>query len=130
MIYIEDLLGVRYKDFGRDVKEGLDCLGLAIEVEKRFGNTLLDTPEALVRRKDRDCIEVREKIENLEGKNVIVVDKPEKEGDLILFNNSGVLNHCGVYLGDGLFIHCNIHGVHIEKINMFTSPIGKVYRWL
>lgn len=130
MIYIEDLLGVRYKDFGRDVKEGLDCLGLAIEVEKRFGNTLLDTPAALVRRKDRDCIEVREKIENLEGENVIVVDKPEKEGDLILFNNSGVLNHCGVYLGDGLFIHCNIYGVHIEKINMFTSPIGKVYRWL
>ena len=42
MIDIADLIGVPFVEFGRDVKNGLDCYGLAIEVEKRLGKTLKD----------------------------------------------------------------------------------------
>lgn len=42
MINIADLIGVPFVEFGRDIKNGLDCYGLAIEVEKRLGKTLKD----------------------------------------------------------------------------------------
>lgn len=42
MIDIADLIGVPFVEFGRDIKNGLDCYGLAIEVEKRLGKTLKD----------------------------------------------------------------------------------------
>ena len=42
MIDIADLIGVPFVEFGRDIKNGLDCYGLAIEVERRLGKTLKD----------------------------------------------------------------------------------------
>lgn len=38
---VTDLIGVPYIQNGR-TKDGFDCYGLAIEVEKRFGNELID----------------------------------------------------------------------------------------
>lgn len=42
MIDVADLIGVPFVEFGRDTKNGLDCYGLAIEVERRLGKTLKD----------------------------------------------------------------------------------------
>ena len=42
MIDVSDLIGVPYKDNGRNPAEGLDCYGLAIEVERRLGKKLID----------------------------------------------------------------------------------------
>ena len=42
MIDVADLIGVPFVEFGRDVKNGLDCYGLAIEVERRLRKTLKD----------------------------------------------------------------------------------------
>lgn len=42
MIDVADLIGVPFVEFGRDIKNGLDCYGLAIEVERRLGKTLKD----------------------------------------------------------------------------------------
>ena len=42
MIDIADLIGVPFVEFGRDIKNGLDCYGLAIEVERRLGKNLKD----------------------------------------------------------------------------------------
>lgn len=41
-IRIDDLIGVPFVEFGRDPNKGLDCYGLVIEVEKRFGKKLND----------------------------------------------------------------------------------------
>ena len=37
MIRYDDLIGVPFKNHGRDVKTGLDCYGLVMEVYRRFG---------------------------------------------------------------------------------------------
>lgn len=127
MINIDDLLGVRYKHNGRDINTGLDCYGLAIEVEKRFGHFLPDYES--FKKNDRDFMFCKDIVlEELRDK-VYEVDTPEKEGDVILFNNNSILNHIGVYMGNGKFIHCNKYGVHIERIAQ-CCYIGKVYRWL
>lgn len=44
MIDFTDLIGVPFVEFGRDAKKGLDCYGLAIEVARRYGKTLVDVP--------------------------------------------------------------------------------------
>ena len=40
MIDYTDLIGVPFKNRGRDVKTGVDCYGLVIEVFKRFGHNI------------------------------------------------------------------------------------------
>lgn len=127
MINIDDLIGVRYKDNGRDIKNGLDCFGLAIEVCKRFGHELPDLSKPWKMNKDFDSCEhdITSVIKVKE------VTKPEKEGDVILMKNvRGVMHHVGVYMGNGRFIHCNKFGVHIDKIINYEIYIGRVYTWL
>lgn len=126
MINIDDLLGIRYKTNGRD-SNGYDCYGLAIEVEKRFGHKLPDMEEFL--KKDRvfeNCKDLALKKVTSQVKQVKV---PEKEGDVILFNDGSILNHIGIYLGNDKYIHCNKYGVHIESVSSCMN-IGKVYTWL
>lgn len=128
MIYIDDLLGIPYKKSGRS-KFGMDCIGLVIEVEKRFGNIIPDIEEY---RATGSLNEFQTLVEKT-SKNVKVelVDEPKKEGDIILFKNkSGALHHIAVYMGNGRFIHCNKFGVHIEKIASFDEEIGRCYTWL
>lgn len=127
MINIDDILGVRYTHNGRDLNKGFDCYGLAIEVEKRFGHSLPDLDS--FKSNDRDFVACKDiALGELKGK-IQEVDSPEKEGDVILFNNKSVLSHIGVYLGNGKFIHCNKYGVHIERTAQSVN-IGKVYTWL
>lgn len=127
MINIDDLLGVRYRHNGRNAKTGFDCYGLAIEVEKRFGHILPDLD--LFKADGRDFMVCKNIALNELCEKVQEVNEPEQEGDVILFNNNSVLNHIGVYLGNGKFIHCNKYGVHIERTTQ-CYHIGKVYRWL
>ena len=122
IIDIDDLVGVKYKEDGRD-KNGYDCYGLAMEVSKRFGNELPELSDlTMPKEKSRD--EVLSKIDEEEKKEA------NEEGDLILINDgNGIFSHIGVYLGDDRFIHCNIFGVHINKIREYKDKIGRVYGW-
>lgn len=126
MINIDDLIGVRYKTNGRDIDTGFDCYGLAIEVEKRFGHTLPDFAEIKMKNRDiKNCEELC-----LQQTNVLQIDFPKTEGDVLFMKDgAGVMNHIGVYLGDGRFIHCNRYGVHIEKVAFYKEMIGKVFTW-
>lgn len=126
MINIDDLIGVRYVRNGRSPKGGFDCLGFTIEIEKRFGHNLPDIKEAML--KDYDFTKCKEiELQQVEG--LIPSDKPDKEGDIILFEDSnGIMFHIGVYLGDNKYIHCNRYGVHINKVNQ-GYKIGAVYTW-
>lgn len=129
MINIDDLLGVPYKKGGRSYS-GMDCIGLVIEVERRFGHEIPDIDEY---RKIGALNQFQSLTESTAAElNLLeVVDTPKTEGDILLFeNNLGVLHHIGVYMGSGKFIHCNRYGVHIENINQFNDKIGRCYVWL
>lgn len=126
-INIDDLLSCKYKKGGRSKKEGYDCYGYLIEVEKRFGHKIPDFAD--LKKTDIDyihCMNMAEK----EASDITSVEKPEYESDVILFKgDNGVCNHVGIYLGNGLFTHCNIYGPHVERLNTYYRKIGKVYSW-
>lgn len=122
-IAIDDLLGVPYVLGGRDVKNGLDCYGLTIEIERRLGTPVFDA-ETVGKRGFSSCIK-----ENLNKGCVIKVDVPSEIGDILVFEDDrGVCKHTGVYLGGGRVIHCNEEGVHIEPIGYVGFPNWRVYR--
>lgn len=124
-INIDDLIGKRYKPNGRGPLF-YDCYGLAIEVSKRFGHELKD----VVYQKWTADFFQKKTDETASFTEVYEVSRCEKEGDVLLFkNNLGILHHIGVYLGNGLFIHCNKLGVHIDRLETVENEIGRIYRW-
>lgn len=128
MINIDDLIGVKYRLRGR-TKEGMDCIGLVIEVEKRFGYTLPDIEAYREEGALSNFHTLAE--ENAEVLKIKLIEYPKKEGDILLFENrAGLLHHIAVYMGNNQFIHCNKYGVHIERISSYPEKIGRVYTWL
>lgn len=127
MIYIDDIIGARYKQGGRSVIDGFDCYGLAIEVSKRFGHTMPDLEGAIGMH--CDFISYENKANKI--MKIKEIDYPKTEGDIILFKDrKGFFHHIGIYMGNGRFIHCNKLGVHIEKLEPVNCLIGRVYEWL
>ena len=126
-IDISDLLGVPYKKNGRTLN-GLDCYGLVIEVCKRFGHKLRDFDYT-----DTSSKTFKKILSSVEPeKEGLKLAQKPSEGDILLFSTDKCFfaNHCGVYLGDGFFIHCDYFGVHVQKISSYTGEIKGVYRWL
>lgn len=127
VINVDDLLGIPHTKNGRDVHTGLDCFGLAMEVEKRFGHTLIDLEDFKDENKVvQDFEQDYKKLVNLQE-----IKKPENPSDLILFKDiKGISTHIGVYLGDDLFIHSPNSFVKIDKLSRYNHIIGRVYKWL
>lgn len=106
MINVSDLIGIPYKENGRDLT-GLDCYGLAIEVEKRYGKTLQDV-----------VYENHDKALSSKYAPTLNIRKTDfiKEGCLVEIHIKDTL-HIGVALGNGLMIHATINqGVRISRI--------------
>lgn len=105
MIEINDLLGVPYKEHGRD-KTGYDCYGLAIEVAKRYGYKL------------NDVIYENHDIElsaaNIPTLNVTPIDKPR--AGAIVEMEYGLELHIGICLSAREFIHMTRTGCRINSI--------------
>lgn len=97
---ISDLIGIPFKDGGRNRKEGLDCWGLACEVYRRYGIKLPD-----YRIPACDKAGIFAKYQNAKSNYI------EVSGDLpvpcLVFMrfNSAFGNHIGVYIGNGKLIH-------------------------
>jgi len=81
-------IGVSYKEHGRDLKTGVDCFGLVINVLKNEFNISLS-----------DWMENEEEFNKFKK-----VDEPEI-GSIGLFKFIGVPVHVGVYIGDGRLLH-------------------------
>lgn len=115
MINVSDLIGIPYKENGRTL-EGLDCYGLAIEVEKRYGKNLRD---AVYENHNEELSQIWEPLLNIKKTDILT------EGCLIEIHIKGTL-HIGVAIGNGLMIHATINqGVRISRLAAYK--IAAIY---
>lgn len=124
---VSDLIGAPFTDGGRD-KNGLDCLGLAILVRRRMGRPIAD-PGCRY-----DDIAAIEAVTGQERASWQRVSEPAPGDIVALVTDSrlpGVVQHIGIYLGDGRFVHTTArHGVAIAKVTdrLWAQRIEGYYR--
>lgn len=107
MIDVSDLIGVAYLENGRNPAEGLDCYGLAIEVERRLGKTLWD---AVYENHDVELSQKWAPLLNVRPSDFI------REGSLLEIHVGNTL-HVAVALDAVRMIHATTNqGVRISKI--------------
>jgi cell wall-associated NlpC family hydrolase len=99
-IKLGDLIGKRFKDGGRGPDE-YDCYGLGMEVFRRCGVELLDYAGSCY---DKESINAtylkwRGQWERVQG------EPPAPALIVMKANSAFFINHVGVYLGAGKFIH-------------------------
>ena len=125
---IADFIGLPYKPKGRNFS-GVDCYGVAYLFQREImGN---EVPSYAENYSDPDARgSVANAIVSNAG-NWLAVDTPER-GDVILFNLLGLPVHCGVYVGDGDFLH-SLKGTQtcIERLDSITwsKRIYRIIRW-
>jgi cell wall-associated NlpC family hydrolase len=117
MMNLNDLIGTPFCNHGRDVHTGLDCYGLVMEVYRRQG---IELPEY-----DADYNDA-EKISGIIHHQARSKHWQECRQPLpvpcvlaIRFGTApGVINHTGVYIGNGKFIHIREKtGVVIDRLD-------------
>lgn len=119
MIQLDDLIGVPFKNNGRDIKTGLDCYGLVMEVFKRFGQKL---PEYWADFDDAEKVSSIIHEEAASSKWKRMPDNEPLPVPCLVAIRFGVpapcVNHTGVYIGNGKFIHIREKtGVVVENIH-------------
>lgn len=108
--YAKKFLGVKYV-YGGASKSGFDCSGFTMYVYKKFGISM------------RHGAQAQAKL----GKKITVNKKSSKDikqkmqaGDLVFFldyETMDEIGHCGIYIGDGKFIHASSGSGYCVKIN-------------
>ena len=119
MIQYRDLIGVPFKNRGRDM-DGFDCYGLVQEMYRRYDISIPDYTA--------DFDDLEKVNELITSKTAIVTNwrriAPEEELPVpcllaIRFGTpSGIVNHTGCYIGNGRFIHIRANiGVCVDRID-------------
>ena len=124
---VNDLIGIRYVPHGRTLA-GLDCYGLVKIVFARCG---IELPEYDADYHDYERI----KEIYLTERNTPPWEQASgyDEYPLLLAIRFGTpfVNHCGVYIGNGKFIHTRENiGVVIEDISLWKRRIEGAYRYV
>lgn len=98
--------GYKYIYGAQSPDVGFDCSGLIWYVYRQYGY-----------RMNRVAVQ-----QNSNGNKVESMDDL-LPGDIVLFSAGGTINHCGIYLGDDLFIHAmdKAHGVVITSLSEWAS---------
>ena len=118
MINYTDLIGTPFVNEGRDLKTGLDCYGLVMEVFRRFG---IELPEYTANYNDAAKIHAiirRQKMNPIWRKVEDGEEPPVPSIVCISFGvPKGIINHTGVYIGDGKMIHTRDKiGVCVDRV--------------
>lgn len=101
-------LGKRYSFGGESPRQGFDCSGLSSYVYSRNG---MDLPRSSREQYSQGAPVERDKL---------------RKGDLVFFGRKGV-NHVGIYLDDGKFIHAASSGGTV-KVGDLDDPLwNKLY---
>lgn len=131
MIDFTDLLSVPYLNKGRDVDVGLDCYGLVKEVFRRYG---IEIEEYDI--DARNAREISKTIKNVNASHwekVSIKDLTAPTAIAIRLGiQDGIVNHTGVYIGNGRFIQMRKGiGVTIDRIDspIWRKCIVNFYKW-
>lgn len=120
-------IGIPYKHRGRDLA-GLDCWGLNILIYRQIFNVELldlDNYEQDWAKKGNDFF-----LENY-AKQFKQVKKPEKFDIILIYSaDKRMVNHSGIVLDNGNFIHCIKAGVVISRLGdrIWKDRIQGFYR--
>jgi cell wall-associated NlpC family hydrolase len=99
------LLGTPYRWGGTDPSKGFDCSGLVGYV---FRNAL--------------GIELPRVSRDMARNGQLVTDRAKlAAGDLVFFGRKGRVNHVGIYLGDGRFVHAPSRGKDVTVSELDTG---------
>ena len=104
MIDYDDLIGIPFVNGGRNRAIGFDCYGLAMEVYSRFGVRL---PEFTADWDDEEKINgiVQREAASSAWRRVVPPLPVPCLVALRMGTPPGIVNHTGVYIGNGKFIH-------------------------
>lgn len=108
--YAKKFLGVPYV-YGGASKSGFDCSGFTMYVYKKFGISMRHGAQAQA--KLGTAINANKKSASSLKENL-------QPGDLVFFldyETMDEIGHCGIYIGDGKFIHASSGSGHCVKIN-------------
>ncbi len=116
MCRIDDLIGVPYKDNGRDLN-GLDCYGVVLLIAERSGIKVPD-----IKFENHNLALSDEYAPTLPVKETAEL----KEGIILEMDYKNSI-HLGIVLNKKEFIHATKNGVRINRIGTFK--IRKMYEW-
>lgn len=115
---LHDIIGAKFVDGGRG-PDCFDCWGLTREVFKRFGVELPDYNIGAF-----ECAKVGHEImkhvtaARNGGEKWREVTNPVVPSLVVIRNHPKFTNHCGVFVGNGKFIHT------LEKTNAIISDVN------
>lgn len=100
---VEEWIGTPYL-YGGNTKKGVDCSGFTVQVYLEVYNKKLDRNSARIYQNNCDRIEKSDL----------------REGDLVFFSNSRSrkINHVGIYLKNGKFVHASSKGVVVDSLKL------------
>ncbi len=102
-VMAEEWIGAPYL-YGGNTLKGVDCSGFVVQVYLRVFDKKLERSSARIFQKN--CNEIKK--DDLQ------------EGDLVFFSNSRnrKINHVGIYLKDGMFVHASSKGVVVDVLTL------------
>ena len=122
-IDFSDLIRIPFLTFGRNPKTGLDCYGLAIEVERRYGKVLNDVA---LEKFDRQKVQ-----QSLPKINVRKTGAIEEACILEFYGKKDRRLHIGIAITKDLFIQATENqGVRISSIKTASQylTLANVYK--
>lgn len=119
-----DLIGTPFLRHGRS-KDGIDCLGVVLEMYRRFGIALTDPVETLPVEALTDHSVVSDAMGEWEE-----VNSGYRERDVIVFRDSTGKVHVGILVSLSKMLHATENnGVVVSPIRYRQQSIEKVYRY-